>query len=62
MGQGHLIRPAPSAVSGHPPQGRQVYTPTVDGFENVLRACVGLPPVGGVSLWISHLERVWHAG
>jgi hypothetical protein len=48
MGQGHLIRPAPSAVSGHPPRGRQVYTPTVDGFENFLRACVGLPPVAGV--------------
>ena len=48
MGQGHLIRPAPSAVCGHPPRGRQVYTPTVDGFENVLRACVGLPPVAGV--------------
>ena len=48
MGQGHLIRPAPFAVSGHLPRGRPVYTPTVDGFENFLRACVGLPPVTGV--------------
>jgi hypothetical protein len=48
MWQGHLIRPAPPAGSGHPPPSRRVYTPTADGFENFLRACVGLPPVAGV--------------
>jgi hypothetical protein len=48
MWQGHLIRPAPSAVSVHPPRGRRVYTPTADGFENFFRTCVGLPPVAGV--------------
>ena len=49
MWQGHLIRPAPSAVSVHLPRGRRVYTPTADGYERFLRACVGLPPAAGAT-------------
>jgi hypothetical protein len=44
MWQGHLIRPAPSAASFHPPRFRRVYTPSPHGFEGFLRACVGLAP------------------
>jgi len=47
MWQGHLIRPAPSVASSQPPRGRGVYTPTPEGFERFLRACVGLPPAAG---------------
>jgi hypothetical protein len=47
MWQGHLIRPAPSASFVHPPRGPRVYTPTADGYERFLRACVGLPPAAG---------------
>jgi hypothetical protein len=47
MWQGHLIRPAPSETSVYPPRGRRVYSPTPDGFERFLRACVGLPPAAG---------------
>ena len=47
MWHGHLIRPAPSAVSSHPPHWGRVYTPTPDGYERFLRACVGLPPAAG---------------
>jgi hypothetical protein len=47
MWQGHLIRRALSKASPHyPPPPRWVYTPTPDGFERFLRACVGLL-VGG---------------
>jgi hypothetical protein len=47
MWQGHLIRPTPSASSVHPSRGPRVYTPTADGYERFLRACVGLPPAAG---------------
>ena len=47
MWQGHLILPASSAAASQPRRGRRVYTPTPDGFEHFLRACVGLAPVAG---------------
>jgi hypothetical protein len=47
MRHGHLIRPASSAASFHPPQLRRAYTPTPHGFESFLRACVGLAPAAG---------------
>jgi hypothetical protein len=43
MWQGHLIRPVSSQaspLSQSPP--RRVYTPTPDGFEHFLWACLGL--------------------
>ena len=47
MWHGHLIRPASSAASFHPPQLRRAYTLTPHGFESFLRACVGLAPAAG---------------
>ena len=51
MGSGHLIRRAPfRTVPRHQPPSHWVWTPTPDGFEQFLRACVGfardegLPP------------------
>jgi hypothetical protein len=43
MWQGHLIRQAPSHASPlNQPLPRRVYTPTPDGFEHFLWACLGL--------------------
>jgi hypothetical protein len=48
MWQGHLIRPAPSPVSlRDQPRLHRLYTPTPDGYERFLRACVGLSPAAG---------------
>jgi Beta/Gamma crystallin len=57
MWHGHLIRPASSAASFHPPQLRRAYTPTPNGFESFLRACVGLAPaVGAMTLDLSMMH------
>jgi hypothetical protein len=54
MWQGHLIRPASSHPFPHSqPPPHRVYTPTPDGFERFLQACLGLsrgeaPHPGGV--------------
>jgi hypothetical protein len=43
MWQGHLIRQVPFKTSPrHLPRPHRVYSPTPDGFERFLRACVGL--------------------